>query len=709
MRFCVNESPSHLGGQRLLWNLLGLALEGEPGVAYFRYPLYRPAAALPAPECLVLSRRFGFVLLTCSGVRRGGLQSFDAQGALERGQIWLEELERRIESEPDLRGLALGRAHRLVLPFVDEKSWQAHAAAHESAVRGAVLLREQLQPRLLLEMFAANAREESVLPTDSQWRLLEAVMRGRISPLVSSGPPAAVRDPTDPLGSMLQVERRPGWLDEVQERVAREIPEGPQRIRGVAGSGKTLLLAQRAALIHAAHPDWVIAFLLHTRHRRAEIQGLITACFEDLTGRPPNLSHLRVWHAWGDDASPGFLRTAAEVWGQRRLGASDAQYRLGWREAESRGLAWASEELERDLCEQGDREVTPLFDAVLIDEGQDVPAALFRLALRSLRPPRRLYWAFDESQGLHEVSVPRAAELFGLDATGRPRVDLAGYYPSGIPKSRQLSRSYRTPSGVLGVAQALGMGLLRRGGPLQAVTHRDEWANLGFQVEGDLSAAGIRARRPLLVERGAQASGHPVDHLDYDEDEAPPQWLEVIEVEEEQAAVAAIVAGIRRDLEIGLEPEDLLVIAMPQAQPTLAKLRVAFDHAGIAAHVLADDREGVAPRRSACVTLASVEVARGLEAWKVYVCGLHRVTAESVTNDDDEMLRRNQVLLAMTRTRLWCVAIGEKGPFMTEAMALLRHGGRFRFPAFDASVLHRDISSWVLGGVGEAERMIELN
>lgn len=706
MRFCVNESPSHLQGQRLLWNLLRFAFEGEEGVAYFRYPLYGLPAAPTAPECLILSRRAGLCLLSCSGVRPDELRTFDFRGVMARGEAWLAELQRRIDAEPGLRGLRLPRSHHLVLPFVDGQAWQAHAPAGASAVEDTVLLREQLQPRLLLERLAGHAPGQSGSPTDAQWRLLEALLRGRVPALPSRDCPPAHRASVRALASILEQQRRPAWLDEVQERVAREIPEGPQRIRGVAGSGKTLLLAQRAATIHAAHPQWDIALLCHTRHRRVELQALIAACFEDLTGQSPDLARLRVWHAWGDDASPGFLRAVAESWGQRRLGPADARHRLGWPEAESRGLAWVCEELEVDLDEQ---EVAPLFDALLIDEGQDMPAALFRLALRALRPPHRLYWAFDESQGLHQSLVPRAADLFGLDASGRPRVDLAGHYPSGIPKSRQLSRSYRTPSEVLGVAQALGMGLLRRAGPLQAVTHRDEWSNLGFRVEGDLSAAGIRARRPLLVERRAEASGHPADHLEYDEDEAPPHWLEVVEVEDEQAAVAAITAGIHRDLAAGFEPEDILVITMPQAQPTLAKLRVAFNHAGIAAHVLADDREGVAARRSGCVTLASVEVARGLEACSVYVCGLHRVTAESVTTLDDEMLRRNQAMVAMTRTRLRCMALGEKGPFMTEAMTLWRSAGRFRFAAFDATVLHRDISSWVLGGVGEAGRLIELN
>lgn len=705
MRFCVNESPSHLGGRRLLWNLLRLALEREEGVAYFRYPLYRLPTTVPAPEFFVLSRRFGLWLLTCCGERPDGIRPESLQADLVRGQQWCTEIVRQIESEPELRGLSVRCLHCLALPFVNVESWQAQDRA--GLLDGRVILpRERLQPDAMRAMFSEQAAGDTERLTDDRWRLLQAALRGRVMPKPRRESPEDLRVPPIARGFGKQVGQRSNWLDETQERVAHEIPEGPQRIRGVAGSGKTTLLAQRAALIHAAHPDWDIAFLVHTRHRRARIEALIAAYFQDFTGLAPDFGRLRVWNAWGDGDSAGFLRTVSQAWEQRLRGPSDAQFRLGWREAGAHGLAWACEELERELLDQ---EVAPLLDVILIDEGQDMPAALYRLALRALRPPSRLYWAYDESQGLKHLLVPRAANLFGLDATGRPHVDLSGSYPSGIPKSRLLSRSYRTPAVVLGLAQALGMGLLRRGGPLQSVSHRDEWSHLGFEVEGDLSAAGIRAGRGLVIERAAEANAHPMDHLEVDEGELPPGLLEVIEVEEEQVAVAAVVDGVRRDLDEGFAAADLLVIVLPQSQPSPEKLGVALRHAGIPAHVVVDGGEDVEIRGPECVTVSGVEVAAGCEAWKVYVTGLHRVTAESVTTADDETLRRNQALVALTRARMWCVAVGERGPFMAEVMALHRARGRFRFRAFAPSALHRDIDSWVLGRVGDAGRMIELN
>ncbi|MDR1640483.1 MAG: helicase, partial [Clostridiales bacterium] len=47
-------------------------------------------------------------------------------------------------------------------------------------------------------------------------------------------------------------------LDHSQIRAAMETIEGVQRIRGLSGSGKSAVLALKAAYIHACHPEWKI-------------------------------------------------------------------------------------------------------------------------------------------------------------------------------------------------------------------------------------------------------------------------------------------------------------------------------------------------------------------------------------------------------------------------------------------------------------------
>ncbi len=39
-----------------------------------------------------------------------------------------------------------------------------------------------------------------------------------------------------------------------------------------------------------------------------------------------------------------------------------------------------------------------LYDAVLIDEAQDLPQPFFELVYRSLKEPKRIMWAYDELQ-----------------------------------------------------------------------------------------------------------------------------------------------------------------------------------------------------------------------------------------------------------------------------------------------------------------------
>ena len=50
---------------------------------------------------------------------------------------------------------------------------------------------------------------------------------------------------------------------------------GIQRIRGMAGSGKTIILARKAVELHTAHPDWNIVVTYSTRSLRGQLETLI--------------------------------------------------------------------------------------------------------------------------------------------------------------------------------------------------------------------------------------------------------------------------------------------------------------------------------------------------------------------------------------------------------------------------------------------------
>lgn len=100
-------------------------------------------------------------------------------------------------------------------------------------------------------------------------------------------------------------------LDEQQQDIAYKYYDGAQRIRGLAGSGKTVTFAQRAAQIHKDHPDWKIAFIFFTRSLYQQIiEERIAQYYRELSdGEEPNWDNLTVLHSWGAKDRNGFYRS----------------------------------------------------------------------------------------------------------------------------------------------------------------------------------------------------------------------------------------------------------------------------------------------------------------------------------------------------------------------------------------------------------------
>jgi superfamily I DNA and RNA helicase len=70
---------------------------------------------------------------------------------------------------------------------------------------------------------------------------------------------ASVERPGSRGAALKEIEKAIANLDTWQKRAAIESPDGPQRIRGLAGSGKTVVIALKAAYWHTQHPEWNIA------------------------------------------------------------------------------------------------------------------------------------------------------------------------------------------------------------------------------------------------------------------------------------------------------------------------------------------------------------------------------------------------------------------------------------------------------------------
>ena len=67
---------------------------------------------------------------------------------------------------------------------------------------------------------------------------------------------------------------------------------------------RTIVLALKAAYLHAQHPDWRIAVTFNTRSLKGQFRHFISDFSREQTNQRPDWDNLRVVNAWG---APGGL------------------------------------------------------------------------------------------------------------------------------------------------------------------------------------------------------------------------------------------------------------------------------------------------------------------------------------------------------------------------------------------------------------------
>lgn len=429
-------------------------------------------------------------------------------------------------------------------------------------------------------------------------------------------------------GILKQIEREIANLDQWQKRAAIESPEGLQRIRGLAGSGKTVVLALKAAYLHIQHPDWIIAVTFYTRSLYQQFEDLIRRFSFEHIHDEPNWQNLRILHSWGDRFRDGVYTEIADYCGVTPRDFIYAKNLYG-RENAFRGIC---AEL---LSEISNTEIEPIYDAVLIDEAQDLPPSFFQLVDRFTRPPKHIIWAYDELQKLSETVMPTIDELFGRDvhlvnSEGQPRQDVI------------LPVCYRNTPWALTVAHALGFGVYRQGGLVQHFDEPSLWEEIGYQVVKGQLTLGKR----VVLER------RPDSYPEYFKELLDPDDAVVSKVFNDEIEQAEWVAqSIERNLEEDeLEHDDILII-LPDAYTARTKSSVvikALGRRGITAHLAGamTSRDQLFIRQS--IAIAHIYRSKGNEAPMVYVLDCQRCVA-----GHELITLRNVLFTAITRCRGW--------------------------------------------------------
>ena len=437
-------------------------------------------------------------------------------------------------------------------------------------------------------------------------------------------------------------------FDREQRLAAIPIVDGPQRIRGLAGSGKTIVLAMKAALIHLRNPEAQIVFTFYTKSLYDFIKVLITKFYRQFNDFDPDWDRVNILHAWGGSQMEGVYSVACADAGVSPLTFKDA------RQARQ-PFGYVCNNLIKT------QKVQQKYDYVLIDEAQDFPESFFRLCFQLTKGgelDRNVIWAYDELQSILDVSVLSPQTAFGNNSKGEPLVDLeraAAKSGFGLEHDIVLHKCYRNAREILVCAHALGFGIYSDH-IVQMLEDNEHWQDVGYIVEAGNCVVGERQ----VVKRPRENS--PLSISDH---QTPEEMVAIQVFEEFDDELDWVSQEIRGFLEGGLEPEDILVIALDdrnarnyfvELSADLAKYKIRTNN------VLTNPYDYTTFFEEGSVTLSTVYRAKGNEAPVVFALGI-----DALTRMRNHQRTRNKMFTAFTRAKAWLRVSGLQGAQLFES------------------------------------------
>ena len=697
-KFITTEPLGKSGekGEQLVWDTIQKAFASRECIGYWRYPIFSEVGQYrKEPDILIADLELGLIVIEVKSItieqisritgHRWEYQNFYTTfgNPYQQAENQLFALLSYSDREPILKRQITGRVI-VALPLITEQQWQARGF-HQLPSNPPLIFKNNLPSSTsiykLIQQTSPVVKGSKL--NLKQWKLFLAILTG--TPLFCQSSHRVLTHNQTRGSILVKLRSHVCELDWQQEHIGKEIPPGPQRIRGIAGSGKTILLCQKAAHIHLKHPDWKIAFVFFSRSLYypiiQQIDQWLRRFSHNERGFERNNLNLRVLHAWGAKRQPGLYSTLCRYTGVNRLTVNDTESKQP-----NESLA--------EVCIQLLKEVTipQLFDAILIDEGQDLivdeqkfeyKQPFYWMAYQSLRPvnpvhpeQRRLIWAYDEAQSLDSLNIPTASELLGEDLGHL----VTGKYRGGIKKSEIMHRCYRTPHQILTAAHGIGMGLLRPGGMLTGITRAEEWRAIGYEVKGRFIPG-----QQITLHRPRKNSPNPISEL----------WqgslIEFTVYSDRQQEISVLANNIKHNLRYdGLRPSrEILVIVLGSFFKAMKlENHVAgfllkqgidiFIPSSSDCNILKPDKGSRDPNKFWCdgaVTVSRIHRAKGHEADMVYVVGL-----DHVAKDESNISLRNQLFIALTRARGWVKLSGIGAYLMYKEMhQVIKSGDTFTF------------------------------
>ena len=403
------------------------------------------------------------------------------------------------------------------------------------------------------------------------------------------------------------------------------------RIRGLAGSGKTILLVKKMAYMHYKYRELELAYVFYTKSLKQYIKNLFINFYKDFEKyKEPDMSKIHILHSWGGNEMEGFYSKTCKENGIARESYNQL---LG---TDKFGKVCSN--LLQSLKGGGKK----IYNYIFIDEAQDFSLPFFRLTLSTLKENGKLIYAYDELQSLNDNSgsIPSKSAIFA----GEECEDI------------NLSVCYRTPRDIIVAAHALGLGIYRRNkvGDIAILNMMQDysiWKAIGYEeLSGQLGYGNkvVLGRKEVI-------------------DKRPNECVQIDSVEEEQNQYVVASNEIRRlIMEEDVLPEDILVIDMASIsfQDNFAIFKDAFgkvidENPSINSKVhLVNKDNALRFKRKGSVPYTTIFRAKGNEANIVFILNAQTMSVM-------QTFSRNRLFTAMTRAKFKVYILGMASPAMT--------------------------------------------
>lgn len=419
-------------------------------------------------------------------------------------------------------------------------------------------------------------------------------------------------------------------FDLEQKRAALQILDDAQRIRGLAGSGKTIILAMKVAQIHLTQPDAHILYTYWTKSLHGFVKQLITRFYRQFADKDPDWEKIHIMHGWGGQHLEGVYYNACKDNNVKPINFTEASSQYGRHQA-----------FEYICSQLYENDITKKYDYSIIDEAQDFPMWFYRLLLK-LTKNYKIIWGYDECQNILEMNLQDPVTTFGTSDGKKPIIDLKKFGQDIV-----LHKCYRSYKPVLVGAFALGLGIYNDK-IIQMPENSDMWEDLGFEIEQGGYTQGDR----MVISRPDNNS-----LIVSDEEIDPKESLQCKSfpdrIEECNYIISEIVKNITEE---ELLPQDILVICLNDryTKEYFRMIENGLNAKNIKTfNVHSSSTYNISFKIPDYVTLSTIYSAKGNESGIVYIVGIDKVFEYK-----NNITERNKLFTAITRSKMWVKITG---------------------------------------------------